>query len=282
MLESLAVALSAVAVAAAPAAVEIPDERRTADALARLAERRVFFGHQSVGANVLDGLASLSAARGSPVRIVEVRSAGAALSPGTFAHAYVGTNGDPAGKLESFAGVLAGLARPPDIALVKLCFVDIVPGTDVDGLFRTYRARLDELQRRYPTTRFVHLTVPLTIVQSGPKAWVKELLGRAPYGALENEARERFNAQLRATYAGREPLFDIARLESTSADGAPVVGAWSGRTMPALDGDYTDDGGHLNAAGRDRVARALVAYLAALPAASPAPAATPVPAATRR
>jgi lysophospholipase L1-like esterase len=41
--------------------------------------------------------------------------------------------------------------------------------------------------------------------------------------------------------------------------------AWKGQDVPALVPDYTEDGGHLNTVGRQRVARALVAFLAGLP-----------------
>ena len=97
------------------------------------------------------------------------------------------------------------------------------------------------------------------------KAWLKRLFGRAPYGTVENLRREEYNALLRAAYQGREPIFDLARLESTAPDGAAVTVQWQGRAAPAMDPAYSDDGGHLNATGRLRAARELVSVLAALP-----------------
>ena len=102
-------------------------------------------------------------------------------------------------------------------------------------------------------------------MQGGLKGLAKRLLGRAPYGALENQRRAEYNALLRAAYAGRQPIFDLARIESTAPDGSTVQVEWAGRESPALAAAWTDDGHHLNAEGRRRAARELIALLAALP-----------------
>jgi lysophospholipase L1-like esterase len=113
------------------------------------------------------------------------------------------------------------------------------------------------------------VTLPLTTVQTGLKAFAKRLLGRAPYGTVENVRREEYNELLRAAYAGREPLFDLARIESTAPDGSAVRVRWQGAVAPALAAQYTDDGGHLNVEGRRRAARELIAVLAAARGAQP-------------
>lgn len=256
---ALAAALAAGATAATPSPTDLADD------LARLSRRRILFGHQSVGRNILDGVERLAASRGVGLSVLEISAPGP-LRAGTLSHAYVGVNGDPRSKLAAFERLLDGSGdAPPDIALVKLCYVDVSADTDTAGLFEAYRAKMRDLAARSPKTIFVHVTVPLTTLQSGPKAWLKRLLGREPYGALENGKREDFNARLRAAYAGREPLFDLARLEATTASGLPVTIESQGRRIPALDPAITSDGGHLDAAGQDRIARALVSYLASLP-----------------
>ena len=242
-----------------------PDDAAVREALQKLSRRTLFFGHQSVGANVLEGVARVAAANGGGLRVVEVTAPGAPFAAGALSHALVGSNGDPLSKLTGFAGLLAESPAPPELAFVKLCWADFGPGTDAAALFRAYRERLASLAGLHPKTTFVHVTVPLTTVQSGPKAFLKRLLRRAPYGAAENEAREAYNALLRQAYAGREPLFDLARLESTAPDGAAVTHEEHGQRTPMLFSGYTGDGGHLNAAGQDRVARALLVYLAGLP-----------------
>jgi lysophospholipase L1-like esterase len=147
---------------------------------------------------------------------------------------------------------------------VKLCYVDFHAGTDPAALFARYQSTLAELKRRHPGTTFVHFTAPLTITQGGWKPLVKKLIGRET-SEPENARREAYNALVRSAYQGKEPLFDVARLESTRPDGGAETVAWKGQQVPVLVPAYTDDGAHLNAAGQDRVARALVAFLAGLP-----------------
>jgi len=227
--------------------------------LERLARERIYFGHQSVGMNLLQGVEELSAEAGVPVRIVRADRA-SDVPPAAFGHTFVAENGQPLKKLESFRAALG--TAPVDLALLKFCYVDVTAGTDVKALFTRYRQTIDELRKSHPHTIFVHVTLPLTTAQSGWKARAKRLLGRAPDGTVEDIRREEYNRMLRAAYAGREPLFDLARIESTAPDGAPVRLQWHGITAPALDARYTDDGGHLNAEGRRRAARELIAVLA--------------------
>ena len=233
------------ALLASSSALHAADPALRAD-LQRMAQERIYFAHQSVGANILQGVKELSARAGVPVFVKDE---------------FVPENGDPLRKLENFRRSV-GTGSRYDIALVKFCFVDIDADTDVAALFDQYRMVIGELRAKNPRTVFVHVTLPLTTVQSGPKAWVKRLLGRSPYGTVENVRRDEYNRLLRSTYAGREPIFDLARLESTTPDGRLVTVAWDGFTAPAMAPEYTNDGGHLNALGRVRAAREFIAVLA--------------------
>lgn len=232
--------------------------------LERIAQRRVFFGHQSVGANLIDGVKQLATMTGVPIRVVEVATA-SEVPPAALGHTFVAENGHPLQKLQSFEHAFGQQPAGLDIAMVKFCFVDITADTDVKALFARYRTTIASLQAKNPGTTFVHVTAPLTVVQSGLKGNLKKLLGRAPRGTMENLRREDYNALLRQTYQGREPVFDLARAESTAPDGTTVSVEWNGRVAPALAAVYSDDGGHLNAAGKLHVARELVATLAAIP-----------------
>jgi hypothetical protein len=215
--------------------------------LERIARLRVFFAHQSVGANLLDGLQTLSEREGLPVQLH---------------HMLVPENGDPLKKLRSFEQAMEARAGL-DVALLKFCYVDIKADTDARALFAQYRATMERLRAMHPGTTFVHVTLPLTDVQGGIKALAKRALGRHPYGTIENLRREEYNALLRAEYRGREPIFDLARVESTAPDGSAVRMTWRGSAAPAMAPEYTDDGGHLNGAGKLRAARELVSVLAA-------------------
>lgn len=235
------------------------------DALRRVSHRTVLFGHQSVGGNLVEGLRRVAASSGVELRVVQL-SGPARVEPGALSHAYVDRNGDPRAKLASFERLLdATEGAPPEIAILKFCWADFDASTDAPKLFEAYERTLAGLERRYPRTRFVHVTAPLTTVQGGAKALAKRLLGRTPYGLVENARREEFNDLLRARYAGKAPLLDLARLEATGPDGSVTAVELDGRRVLALAPANTDDGGHLVPAAQDRAARALVELLAALP-----------------
>jgi hypothetical protein len=97
----------------------------TTEELAAAGAVDLFFGHQSVGRNILDGISSIYADKGvAPPTITEVR-VGSDEADG-FVHAAIGKNGDPIGKLAAFDSLLrAGQAERTDVALMKLCYVDI-------------------------------------------------------------------------------------------------------------------------------------------------------------
>jgi hypothetical protein len=225
--------------------------------VALLRDAHVYFNHASVGDNILEGLGRLDG--GLPVRRGDGPEAGALEGTGIL-HTRLGSNGQPLSKLEGFAEMLGRLPRPPDVAIMKFCYADILTGDGLDDLFTRYQKTYAELQARYPTTRFLHVTVPLA---SRPewslKGSLKALLGRE--GVHPNEPREVWNERIRRTY-GPDLVFDLAKVESTRPDGRREQFEQGDRWVPALLSSYTTDGGHLNALGQDVVARAFAHRIA--------------------
>jgi len=240
----------------------MPSTHDTADLralLARVAQRRIFFGHQSVGADVVGGLAALAEDQVVPLKIVETRDLAAIKGP-CFVHARIGRNRDPASKLEDFAALLDGGAGSAlDLAMAKLCYVDVTRESDTGELARLHDDTLDALTGRHPRLRLVPVTVPLTTGFFGLRGRAARLLGRADPAAPDNRARARYNDHLRARYADNGRLFDLAAVESGSSAGRP-----GGDGPPALSPALTGDGGHLNRRGRKLAAVALVRTLGRL------------------
>jgi hypothetical protein len=233
----------------------------------RLASERFYFGHQSVGYDIVNGvddLVKLDPRIG--LRIVETSDATAFDTP-LFAHSKNGVNKKPDLKIEAFERAVDGaLGNRVDVAFYKFCYVDITPETDVEALFETYRASMGRLRDRFPATTFVHVTSPVTVVESGPKAWAKRVLGRPLAGEAANAARTRFNRLMKSAYEGKEPVFDLAGVESTYPDGTASSFKWEGSTYPKLIAGYSYDGRHLNEPGRRWVAAHLLRFLGELPA----------------
>lgn len=256
--ESSEVALQS-STAAAPAFV-ISDSA-TATGLRALAARRVYFGHQSVGANVVAGLEELLAAQPAlGLKVVQTKEPSVLAGP-AFVHFYAGRNEHPDEKNADFLKVLD--ARPaPDggIALLKYCYVDMTAGTDVARLFADYQRVVAEARRKHPDVTIVHVTMPLTTVESSSKATIKRLLGKSTVRGV-NAKRNAYNAMLRKAYAG-EPIFDIAELESTHADGSRSFVTVDGDTVFTLADEYTYDGGHLNGRAQRLAAERLLSVLA--------------------
>jgi hypothetical protein len=117
-----------------------------------VAKRRIVFGHQSVGANILYGVQYLFKEAGIQLKVTESRIA----AKGTgITHFSIGRNGDPLSKINDFADVIkSGLN--PDIALMKLCYVDILSSTDAKKLAQDYIASLDSLSSQFPQTVLIH------------------------------------------------------------------------------------------------------------------------------
>lgn len=233
----------------------------------KLAGKRIFFGHQSVGMNILDG-ADVLLKEHPAIRLNLVKYAGPSMfeSP-VFAHAEIGRNGEPKSKCEAFEHVLeAGVGSRADIAFFKFCYMDFSDESEVQNTFETYQAMIRRVKEKYPNLMLVHVTVPLTRMDTGPgaimKLWVKKVLGKKSGGPYANVGRERLNDLLRKTYGGKDPLFDLAAIESTSPSGELVTFRHEGKPYPSLYPGYTSDGGHLNENGKRIVAQRLLLFLA--------------------
>ncbi len=223
--------------------------------------KRILFAHQSVGANILSGVEALAQRDGVKLNISESRSP---VSTAGIHHFKVGTNTEPESKIEDFRNsIVAGAGLGADIAVLKLCYIDINTETDARALASRYIETLEGLARAYPQTHFIAVTSPLTTVQVGPKAWVKRLMGRLPSEYVENAKRAEFNAILRAHYTEAGKLFDLAAVESSSQGGQVSVTV-DDRSVEVLNPALTSDGGHLNPLGQRLVATAFLQFISNL------------------
>jgi lysophospholipase L1-like esterase len=159
--------------------------------------------------------------------------------------------------------ILTMVSEKTDIAFMKLCYLDVSAETDVPAIFNRYKQVMKYLQETYPRTVFVHVTVPLLSTDMGIKGRVRRWIGRNDATEYANYNRNRFN-DLLEEYRGREPVFDLAKIESTLPDNSRQVFKYKGKRYYTMNPAYTTDGGHLNTEGRKVVARELLALLATL------------------
>jgi hypothetical protein len=235
------------------------------EALAKLVQAKIYFGHQSVGSNIMAGVEDLM--RQNPRLKLQVKETAApsVFRDSVFLHGPVGKNENPDSKIDDFAAkIKAGVGDNADIAFFKFCYIDIMDDRNIEELLANYQKTMSDLKKAYAKTTFVHVTVPLTVIQTGPKAFVKKIIGRAPGGLLENIKRTEYNRKLRQAYEGKEPIFDLAQIESTYADGSRATFDWQGKSYESLIPEYGSDGSHLNELGRQRVAENLIVFLSRL------------------
>ena len=151
-----------------------------------------------------------------------------------------------------------------DIAFLKLCYVDVTAGSDVRSIFRSYQAAMEKINQTCPTLQIIHWTLPLTVSRTTWKTKIKKILGKTLWECEDNRKRWQFNSLVRNEYKGKEPVFDLARIESGAVERQPTSFRLHGESIETLNPRYTNDGGHLNAFGRKVVAGQLLLFLASM------------------
>lgn len=208
---------------------------------------RIAFGHQSVGEDILNAIGDFERGDQLVVRSPDYPEL-------QICHRRIGENGRPLSKIDDFVEwVESGPGAWAEIALFKFCYVDISAETDLEGLFQAKHRALRHLQRRFPETRFLQSTVPLTVNPRLIDRLVVGMRRRSRHPALlANMRRNEFNARLRATTHLEFPLFDLAALESRDTRGARA----------ALDRDLARDHGHLTDSASAEVGAEFVKFIA--------------------
>lgn len=237
------------------------------EAWEKLNNKKIYFGHQSVGYDLIDGMQAVMAKNPQiKLNIVETSNF-SDVKGGCFAHSRVGKNIDPSSKINGFFQfVESGLGNTADIAFFKFCFVDIHTGTDVNQVFLQYKEAMDKLSITYPKTRFIHMTVPLTTVPDGfsgvikkAKDFIKSILGKI--NMYDNTVKQNYNDKLRDFYGKNGSLFDLALSEASYKNGGQLVTEKGGKKIQNLIPEYSNDGGHLNETGQYKVAEEFLLYL---------------------
>ena len=231
-----------------------------------LSGEKIYFGHQSVGFNIIDGIKDvMSADNRVKLNIVELNEIGK-LDASGFYHSRIGSNVDPISKIDDFSRKMAdGIGGTADIAFFKFCFVDIGADTDVNKVFDHYKSTMSRLKTKYPNTTFIHFTIPLGATITTWKTKIKTLMGKKDIWEYDaNIKKNEFNDLLTNYYAGKDPVFDIAYFESTYPDGKRSTFSKEGKSYFDLAPEYTYDDGHLNEKGRQWVAAHLLTFLANL------------------
>src|SRR5215210_7477652 len=85
-----------------------------------LSKRAIYFGHQSVGENILDGIRDITAAN-PQIRLQIISGNATDRSPGLKEFA-VGQNGDTDSKNSAFIAATQGELGPAPVLMFKYCY----------------------------------------------------------------------------------------------------------------------------------------------------------------
>lgn len=227
-----------------------------------LSRKNIYFGHQSVGDNIIDGINEV--VESSEVIKLNIKNLNDVQKSdiSVFAHSDIGNNGDIDSKLNDFnKNIREGFGGEVDLAFLKLCFWDVRRNTNIDEVFNNYKKTISSLKKEYPNTTFIHFTVPLMSHSNDFIAKIKRII-KPDNDDLDNIKRNELNRLIVSEYMGKEPLFDLALIESTLPDGRRMAFSKDGKDYYYLPDEYTKDGGHLNKQAGKYVAERLLIELA--------------------
>ena len=221
---------------------------------------KILFGHASVGNNIVQGLEKIGQKDRTlkHINIIETDGLAAIENKGLY-HFILRKNGDPLRKIKHFKDTIVDndLGHQIDVAILKLCYVDIESDSDIDAIFDAYTKTVEAIKKQYPELKMVHVTVPLYAHHRGVKGYIKRILK----ADLNNVKRHRYNQMLIQKYRETDTLFDLAKVESTYPDGSRASFKYQGNTFYHLANIYSNDGGHLNEVGRFLAAKELLRVL---------------------
>lgn len=232
-----------------------------ANAVKIINTKNIFFGHQSVGNNILQGIRkSIDNNNSSALRITNLENFNNETSK-YFIESKIGFNGDPKSKIYDFCQKVELLSKNNlHIAMMKLCYADIKSNSDINEIFNYYNESIDSLQKKYPKLIIIHFTVPLTAKRNLINRLKDFFKGRPDNSMMDNIARNNFNQLLVNKYP-TDRIFQLAKIESTYPNGRREEFDYQGKTYNSLITDYTDDGGHLNEKAQELIAQKLIYFL---------------------
>lgn len=232
------------------------------EVLEKVSSQRIYFGHRSVGDNIIQGIEKWEKKTGVKLNIIETTDFNS-VNDASLVHFKIGSNSDPVSKIDDFVSLVEQIPKEGNpIAFFKLCYVDVTGCTVAGPLFYYFKEKMNFLKETYPYIRFMVSTVPLMGRQRGIKAIAKKMLGRQPAGVVGNVRRSEFNDRLTKEFRGVLPVFDLGGIESTRPDGSLQTYKFNGGQYPCMYRPYTYDLGHLTDFGSMTLSYNLLAFLA--------------------
>jgi hypothetical protein len=206
----------------------------------KVAAMKIYFAHASVGANIMEGFATLHSSDSSEYPLAQESAGESPPAQMTNGMIYEHDRGNPgwSTKVKDFeTSVRNGWHYPNvDISINKFCWID------QDAKLATYLDSMSALEADFPDTKFVYFTMPYST------------------GTNANAVlRAKFNSELRTWIETEDNklLFDLADIESHDPGGVQQTFTSQNKEYENLYTEYTFDEGHLNEEGKRRAVTGL-------------------------
>jgi len=232
-----------------------------ASAWIELAKKKIYFGHRSVEHNIIDGIKDLIEEHSQiKLNMVEITSK-VDFENGFFAHSWIRPNDPPRSIASAYLDMAENkMGKNFDIVLLKF---NTYGNKNLKEVINEYKKGISIIKNKYPESTFLHMTFPVVKVKTTWKRRIKKMLGKDDAWEYNvNIKANEFNELLRKEYVGREPIFDLAKLQSTYPDGSRATFTKDEKKYFQMVEAYTNDGTHLNEKGRKIIAEQFLIFLA--------------------
>jgi hypothetical protein len=229
----------------------------------QLSQKKIYFGHQSVGNNIINGIMDIM--RENPkVQLNIIRTSNKPnFVSGVLFHTRISGETNPKSLLIEYKRDVDKLmGGNADIALLRFSHSLIKGDTNVESVFNDYQLKMSMLKQKYPNTIFIHSTLPLLRSKTTWKTIIKKLIGKKEIWEYDiNIKLNKFNDLLLREYVDKQPVIDLAKLQSTFPDGSLSTFTKNGKTYFNMVPDYTYDDMHLNKEARKLAAEQFLLFL---------------------
>jgi hypothetical protein len=129
--------------------VSLPDTNNVPQsAWKSLEKKKIFFGHQSVGFNIVEGIRNVMKENTWINLNIVYDIFTKDLDSPALLHYRIGHNGDYMSKMNNFADVMTKNSNNKiDIAFFKFCYIDVTYNNDIELIINTYKTRMLALKK---------------------------------------------------------------------------------------------------------------------------------------
>jgi len=230
-------------------------------------QKKIVFVYRSVGRDILEGIKEMGRKNDrSEFIFIDEDTMNRELKPkrGFFLQQWLNMNSSPQDLKKNYEDLLDRIqVKDIDFAMVR--FSPFFDDNLVEENFKKVQIAIEDLKKEFPDTEFLISTFPLTHSKTSLKTWIKKLIGQDDIWEYDsNITVNEFNRHMRETYGNEATFFDLAKIQSTYPNGERSTFTKKGKSYYHMVSEYTHDGTHLSAKGREVVAEQLLILIGRL------------------